>query len=276
MSSPEVRPALDAFMDLPLEDVRAFGTASTLVRGHLEQSEGVLVEPLRGSLPLEWAASGLEDVEASPTAGLHTIRVPSGVGMHVRSDTGEARFGRLYREIRKNIVRHGLADIPEGAAGITILDEVQLGGTVTRIANICVGYARDHAIPLPVRIIAAEDSSAVERQRPRYRSLVAGEDPNIRVVPVRMPLIGVDNRELLPEVTYTYDYTDRGRELSGISVADNPEAEILFRAIGSLSRNPALASEGRYISGLVDRLRTDHSRREVSAWAETFAGTFSQ
>jgi hypothetical protein len=274
--------SLDAFMDIPLEEVYQYGQASTDIRSHLQQAGGALVIPLRGAAPLEWSAEGLAEIEPSPTEGLQIIQVPSGVGTHVRPDTGAERFGRLYRSIRKNIIRQYLATIPDAAEGITVLDEVQIGGTVTRMANLCAGYAAEHGISLPVQVITGESLETVDLQRNRYKSLIAGEDPTIRVAPVRLPMIyaaetfgDAHNRALVPNVVYTYDYDDGSRKLQEIEVKENPEAELLFRLVGSMSRNPTLARDYNFVHNAIDSLARKASGEDAAAWAAALVDKFS-
>lgn len=264
-------PALDTFMDLPLSAVRAYGAASLHIRNHLADSQGALIIPLRGAAPLEWVAEGLPDIEDSPTEHLQRIVLPAGLGYHVRTDNGNVRFGRMYRGTRNAIVRAGLTEILDESEGITVLDEVQLGARITRMANMCAGYARNHDIALPVRAIAIEDLVRKTKRMDRYTNLVSGMNPDIVVRQITAPLIGTDTKELLPEVTYTYDR----RELLDITVVENPEAELLFRCVGTMSRYPEFARDISYVFDMVKELPTRRSQNDVGAWAVAFCHTMS-
>lgn len=255
----------------PPREVGAFLAASTLIRESLIQAEGcTTVVALRGAKPMFLAAEGLPSVEEPISRDSPQVELPLGTYQHMNAD-GTSRSLSPTKEERYDIVFTNLdaAGADTNRQSLVVIDEVVGGSNICQLATYSRRYAKSRGLPLPIRVIAAEDSrantSGVSRT-PRYRRMIEGGIEDIEALVVVLPLVACDRPALLDTITITGRNTP-GLE-SGLSVQDNAHASSIFRRLGSMARNPEIAHDSAFVQETIDQqgpLRTAAAHR-VEGW----------
>lgn len=256
MAEPGERSPLDTLvLRTPPDDARAFFTGAVSIRQVLEShSESWLGLPLRGAMPMFWAADGLTNVEAPAVLEDMLVEIPVGTYHYhnadkpgVRSPSKRAKVGIIATALSE-------AGVGEGDT-LTLLDEIQGGGTVTQLVRGSLDYARSHGLSLPLHLIAAEDTNvAAEHRIGSYRRISTNQKDGIAATVVRIPLIGCDRDNLLDKVEYCGEDRLAEEGNGDFVVRRNTEAEFLFRSLGSLTRHEGLRTDDNFLRAAFDPL----------------------
>lgn len=243
----------------PPDDARAFFTGAVSIRQVLEshressQNESWVGLPLRGAMPMFWAADGLTDIETSAVAGERLVEIP--VGTYHYNQAGTPGVRSPSKRAKVGIIANALAEAGVGEGdSLMLLDEIQGGGTVTQLVRGSLDYARANGLILPLQLIAAEDTRiAAENRIGSYRRISTNQKDGIAATVVRIPLIGCDRDNLLDRVEYSG--ADRLAEEpdGGFVIHRNDDAEFLFRTLGSLTRYAELRNDDNFLRSAFDR-----------------------
>lgn len=276
MYSPQPKPALDALMRTPYDDIYNFGHASAKIRELLGQSEGVVVEPQRGATPLSWAACGLVDVESSPLARVTNVAIPIGTYQRFDLTTGLVRYSGSTKNTKAQLLASGLEGLSQVRDGLTIIDEVQMGGTITNLATNALRFVTERDIPTSVHVIAAEAPRYNGHHTSVYDRMVAGIYPGVLVEAVQTPLIACDRNDLLPQIVYKGRQRahNEDEDTALFEVQSNSEAELLFRCIGTMARQPEFAHDKTSVCGVIAQLNTSFGSY-VETWVDGLVERFS-
>lgn len=237
------KPALDAFMHIPVGDISIFSDACSSIRQLIEElpPTSTVVLPFRGSAPLYWSAAGYNSIESDIFNGLEVLTILSGTGYEQRTyipdRPDDLRYGGTNGLTRERIAAAAISKIDPETPNITVIDEVQIGGRITSLSKLCVSYALRNDIPVPINAIAAEGSLKNDeaKRSNKYLYIRNGNNPNIKLYPINMPLIAVDESSLLPVLHRRINDFQR-KSIDSSIVYPNTEAASHFRFFGSLSR----------------------------------------
>lgn len=271
MTEAASRPPLETLvLRTPPEHTRAFFRGAVSIRKIIEsQQDSRLGLPLRGAMPMFWAADGLRDIEDPSIPEDMVVEIPVGTHNYVAGD-GVPRVRSPMRKTKAWIIKNAFSEAGLGEGdSLTLLDEIQGGGTVTHLANGSLQYAYEHGLTLPLHLIAAEDTRvAAARRSPNYRRISTNQRSNITTTVVRIPLIGCDRDSLLDRVDFV-DEQHRAKEPSeAFLVKRNTEAEYLFRALGSIARMPELSQDEEFLKTVFEPLLTANAEvaEELKTW----------
>jgi len=161
--------------------VMTFAHGSSVVRAALAVSEaeaGITIAPLRGAMPIVWAADGLPEVEQS--SGADFLEAPIGTfqydtdGLAKETSPLPPQKAEIIRGILNRAIEVDGRD--PARTSITVLDEVQQGGTLGLAATIARRVGRSFNFASPIRVIAAQDSRtkvAKQSKSPVYTSMAS-------------------------------------------------------------------------------------------------------
>jgi hypothetical protein len=235
--------------------VQHFLAASSVVRQAIAQQENTtLVLPLRGAMPMYWSADGMAEIERPALRGGQAVEMPLGT-YHYVSREGKAKTASPELGRKKGIIYTCLDQAAEPIDSLTMLDEVQHGGTVGPLMDFTLAYANDRDIRRPVRLIATQDSrvkTAAQPKTDKYYQLATNSVVGIQATVVPMPLIACDHDNLLDKVTFNGTPPYGTEVISNYTVERNIEAEILFRGLGTMMRRPEVAHDEDFVRDLVD------------------------
>lgn len=267
------RPPIDALMQVDVHQVCTFAEASGQIREQLQMTEGVLVEAYRGAAPLFWAAAGLEEFEDPPLTNARTVPIPIGSYQYTEPGTTKTVQSGCTKTAKATILRTCLEGVPEVEAGLTILDEVQMGGTVLQLAHNTISYARHNGLPLPVRVIAGEDTGFSKTRTGRYKNMAAGHKPDVTVASIPLPLVATDRDSLLPTIVYSGGKRKDNEDetVSNLSIIPNTEAELLIRCIGTMARRPQIARDTKLLSRILEGMTSGISTSVRNDWLHSIS-----
>src|SRR5665213_2004259 len=138
--------ALEMLMlQTPPQDARSFFMGSLSIREVLQAREGTTVLlPLRGAMPMFWAADGLSEIERPAVWEGKKVELPLGT-YHYTGEDGSPRLRSPSRRAKRQIIDKALTDaLVVEDAELTLIDEIQGGGTVTHLVRGCLNYALAH------------------------------------------------------------------------------------------------------------------------------------
>jgi len=204
-------------------------------------------------MPMFWAADGLTDIETPAVSEEMLVEIPVGTYHYhdpdrpgVRSPSRRAKVGIIAASFSE-------AGVGEGDT-LTLLDEIQGGGTVTQLVRGSLEYARSHGLHLPLHLIAAEDTGVkAENRIGSYRKISTNQKDGVAATVVRIPLIGCDRDNLLDKVEYTGEDRLAEEPDGDFVVHRNTDAEFLFRSLGSLTRYAELRTDDDFLRDAFDR-----------------------
>lgn len=242
-------------MHTPAIQSHLFLAASAVVRQAVYQQEGTtLVLPLRGAMPMYWAADGVEGLESSALRGGQTVEMPLGTYEYTHS-SGVQKTASPEKNRKKGIIYQCLDAAPSPIESLTMLDEVQRGGTVGPLVDYTLRYARDHDVQQPIRLIATQDSRVKTAAQPKtqnYHALATNSVRGVAATVVPMPLIACDRDPLLDRVVFSGVHPYSTEDISHYELIRNFEAEGLFRGLGTMMRRPEIAHDADFVRNLVD------------------------
>ncbi len=242
-------------MHTPVPQVQSFLRSSKVTRQAIAQQEDTtLVLPLRGAMPMFWTADGQPEVELPSMHGGQTVEMPLGTYTYVNA-AGQEKTTSPERHRKKAIIYSCLNEAEKPIQSLTLLDEVQRGGTVGPLVEYTLKYARDYDVPLPVRLIATQDSRPKLASEPKtsdYKQLATNSVPGVVSTVVPMPLIACDRDNLLDSVRLDSTTPHSNEPVSAFSVQRNQPAEQLFRSLGSMVRRREVAQDASFVRQLVD------------------------
>lgn len=266
--------------------VATFVHGTNVLRQALESfdsKETLTIAPLRGAMPMVWTASGLAEHEPAPSGFF--VEVPIGTfqyegdkGMRETSPREDQKRFIMRRFMRDTIAQHSLD--PE-TARVTIVDEVQKGGTLGAAARITRSLMPELGLEAGLRIMAVQDSRPrmlAQKKTEAYKMLASNSVEGTYTTVIPAPLIATDRSALLDTIYFTG--TDRRALALGdhLSVARNARAESLFRTLGSLARSSELRHDATTIDGLLNthgELNIKAANR-VEVWVETLVQLFDR
>lgn len=269
--------ALDRLVRINPSQVANFLLASEVVRTAVTSAgETHTLLPERGSLPVYWAADGHPDEETSIVANGFT-RLPIGSFDYYSPDTEQVEKGTLRREQKRAILKDHFAEINE-APRVLVIDEVQNGGTITEFVDIVRSFREKDSPRLYV--IAAQDSRAKVAKGTKkhdYLEMVTGKKDGVIATTVPMPLITTDRDPLLNQLWYNGS-TRVPKELKPeIEIRDNPEAELIFRVLGTATRNREALEDTSWIDQKVFGLPVGQkASARLDAWRQNLIGYLSE
>jgi hypothetical protein len=242
----------------PAIQVRAFLLASSVIRTTLAQrEESTLILPLRGAMPMFWAADGSSIVEPPSNPTGQNVEIPIGTYHYVGVD-GKSRVASPERGRKKRLIYEALDDTQKAKQSITqitLLDEVQRGGTIVPLAEHTVSYAKDRGIATPIFLLATQDSRAktiYEEKTAGYKQLAANVGGDVVTSVIPMPLIACDRDNLLDKVVFEGKAPVTHEPLNAFRVERNERAEQIFRNLGSMIRNHEVATDESFIQATVE------------------------
>lgn len=254
----------------------AFSQGASVVREALSTHEqGILLAPLRGAMPILWAAEGMASIEAPPTQ-LSKVEIPLGTYSYERSDgrVGSTSARRDWKTaiigdcIQRTLEETGQS--PENST-LTIVDEVQKGGTLPFAVSSAWRIIEKGGFPTRLHVIAAQDvrkKVVAEAKTSAYRQLSSNSVTGTPTTVVPMPLIASDKANLLDSIhlsgldQLTTDIIER------FTVTRNTKAEELFRALGTMARSDEVAHDQTFLSELVESqgLQTLRAANRIELW----------
>lgn len=254
----------------------AFAKAATAIRATLTEhvADGVLtIVPLRGAMPVVWAAEGFAKLESG--SGAMYLEVP--IGVQRRQHEGGGAVERSPRSEQKraildHYVSEWLASRGRVSSGqrLVLLDEVQHGGTIMTAARALRSIIRDRGLNEHLTVISALDSRRGARSEAKtvaYQELVANRIPNVAPITVPLPMFAIDVQPLLDRVELIGD----GRDLNGMErrlrTIRNTEAERVFRLLGTLARSAPTTSDPTFFERAFEEL---HGSRELTPHADSW------
>jgi hypothetical protein len=271
-----MRTAFNTLMfQTPEQDTRAFLIGSLGIRDILHAREGsTVLLPLRGAMPMFWAADGLPEAEEPVVDQTNIIEVPVGTYNYMAS--GAPSMRSPSKRAKRGIIDKALETAAlHSQDELTLMDEIQGGGTVLPFVKGTLRFAQQHDLKLPLHLIAAEDTRAVERVKtPGYRRMAANGFAGVMATIVRLPLIGLDKDALLDRVIFAGTAGSEQSEdeyLEGFSVERNTDAERLFRSLGSMVRHPEITHDDDFIRRIFDPLATESPEAvdRLQPWLDT-------
>ncbi len=212
-----------------------------------------LITPLRGALPLLWATEGFEGIE--PPLPVHVHEIALGLFKYT-SHTGETRTTSPSYEQKAGLLEDlfsGLSN--EQVKRLLLLDEVQKGGTISTAAHIIQKILQKNYPSHRLGIIAAQDSRLPVMRQPKtqtYELIASNSLDDIRTNVIPMPLIATDRDALLDGVFLSGSRHDSHLASHRFTVVRNKRAEILFRMLGSIARDPNVRHDDSFISKFID------------------------
>lgn len=252
------------------EDIRTFLVGCSSIRRSLESQDGArLGLALRGSMPMFWAANGLTEVEDPVIAEDMAIEIPVGTYHFIRED-GSPGVRSPSKRAKREIIDRAFSEAGlEAGESLTLLDEIQSGGTVTQLVRGSLHYARNHGLKLPLQLIAAEDTrTASTRKTGSYRRISTNQTEGIAATIVRIPLVGCDRDNLLDRVDFVGEHHLADDAPNLFSVRRNTEAELMFRTLGSLTRSVELGRDDDFLRKIFDPRLKDNVElaRKFEGW----------
>lgn len=277
MTEPVARSPLETLvLRTPVEDARSFFTGSLSIRKMLEsQEDSRLGLPLRGAMPMFWAADGTLDIEEPAVPEAMLVEIPVGT-YHYTDGTGTPKVRSPSRRAKQGIIDRALSEAGVGEGdSLSLLDEIQGGGTVTQLVRGSLNYARRHGLKLPLHLIAAEDTRVASSIRKgSYRRISTNQREGVAATVVRIPLIGCDRDNLLDKVVLPGESDPEHEAESRFDVTRNDEAELIFRTLGSMTRHAELGHDVDYIVGTFDPLvRNDEVADKLEDWVREVTST---
>lgn len=261
--------------DTPYQVGRFAGGASIARRAlaTINPEKTLTIAPLRGAMPIVWAADGLSEIE--PAIDNTFVEIP--IGQYVYLRDGRLRDTSPKRDQKIGIIDTYLTQVLEQdgrdpyKTSLAIVDEVQKGGTLSAAVTTARAIAGRRDFLPRIQVVAAQDARrkiAAEPKTEMYRELASNsvEDTDVTVIP--MPLITVDRDVLLDTVRLDGTPADSFMIATRLTVERNKPAEELFRALGSLARNGELRHDDDFIWSLVESqgLTTEKASNKVELW----------
>ena len=231
-----------------------FLDGTTSVRNILSarQHEGsTILIPLRGAMPIIWAAQGLHNEESLP---METVELPIGLFNYVNREGKSTSTSPNYEQ-KYRIVEHILESRRELGKRLLILDEVQKGGTISTLIQILQQLSHSSITPPYLSIIAAQDSrQPILRQAktPSYRSIASNSVPGLKTNVIPMPLIATDRGALLDSIDLRHGRHTLPNIGESLVVSRNHRAEYLVRSLGSMARDEELRHDAGFIAQLIE------------------------
>lgn len=227
------------------------GTTSVrnILSGRQYEGSAALV-PLRGAMPIIWAAQGLHHEASLP---VEMIELPIGLFHYVNRD-GKLTSTSPNYEQKYRIVERILESRRELGKRLLILDEVQKGGTISTLIQIIQQLSHKGVTPPHLNIIAAQDSrQPILRQAKTcsYRSIASNSVSGLKTNVVPMPLIATDRGALLDSIDLRHSNHTLPDIGESLVVSRNQRAEHLIRSLGSMARDEELRHDAGFIAELV-------------------------
>lgn len=204
-------------------------------------------------MPLVWGAEGHGGLEAPSRT--QYLEIP--LGVHKRYLANDKVVEKSPDTSQKNqIFSKYVTDFLETSRldpsriSLTILDEVQQGGTITTATKIARSIIEKIGLRPTLNVIAAQDTRKRLRgqpKNPRYLQLSSNSTHDTITNVIPMPLIGTDISSLLDTVTLQGDGTLTGGMANRLEVTRNTDAERVFRTLGSLARNENLRHDQMFM-----------------------------
>lgn len=256
-----------------------FATGTSIARralASINPESTLTIVPLRGAMPIVWAAGGLDDLE--PALDNTFIEVPLTYTHH----DGSLRTASPRRNEKPGIIRayvaQALRDGERNPAdtSLMIIDEVQKGGTLGTAVEATRSVMRAQGIQGDLQVIAAQDSRrkvAAQAKTKMYRNLASNSVEHARTTVVPMPLIATDRVPLLDTITLVGDArVDSGRLAEQLTVQRNHDAETLFRSIGSMARVADVRHDEGFVRTLIDQqgIQSERASARVEGWFQRF------
>lgn len=255
----------------PVDDARAFFTGSLSIRKMLESHEASsLGLPLRGAMPMFWAADGSLEVEEPAVPEEKVVEIPVGT-YHYVDGNGSPKVRSPSRRSKQHIIDRALSEAGVGEGdSLALLDEIQGGGTVTQLVRGSLNYARRNGLKLPLHLIAAEDTRVEASVRTgTYRRISTNQREGVAATVVRIPLIGCDRDNLLDRVLLPESSSPEEEADSRFVIRRNTEAELLFRTLGSMARHTELGRDKDYVDEIFGPLvTTDEVADQLDEWVK--------
>jgi hypothetical protein len=194
-----------------------FVAGATRIRSILANvaHEGALViAPLRGAMPVVWAAEGVAHLER-PSGAIY-LEVPIGVQRRYLGDRRISERSPRPHQKRAILERYLNAWLTEHRVEaeqmeLMLLDEVQHGGTIVTAQRALRSLVDTCGLARRLRVIAALDSRSGAQSEPKteaFRRLVANQIPDTSTVVVPMPMFAIDVQPLLDQVELDGDGSD--------------------------------------------------------------------
>jgi len=265
---------IKSLIDTHPEQAIYFLDGSSTIRKSLSSRkyhDAYLFWPLRGAMPIFWAASG--DPEIEKPLDQKSIELP--IGLYRRTNSsGEDRTTSPQGSEKQRIISSAISSIYDENHDVKIclIDEVQKGGTITIASSITRNCMERLGIRPPLYVFAAQDSRSKvvnEKKTHKYEILASNGERNIEANVIAMPLIATDRNSLLDEVFLT-----NNQETMQFIVKKNARAERLIRGIGTMARCAVIRYDETYIRDLVDDAGSgsldEHHSVKLEKWIAMF------
>lgn len=254
---------LDTLIDTPVERAVDFALGSSVARAALSgTASDFCILPERGSMPVYWAAQGLQGMEAP--IPVDELRIPLGTNI----SEGSRDIGGLTKPEKIELIEHALHTSGLGSEGTAVLlDEVQNGGTLSYAAKVIAHRMQNSNERLSV--IAAQEVAFAQKTTTlaaAYKSIALNQSPLIKtatVVPI--PLIATDKNPLLNTLV------KRNQPELRIDTRNNLFAELVCRALGSIARRADIGKPSELLTTLLytegKETITSKPDSEIEQWA---------
>lgn len=224
----------------------------------LSPDRAITITPLRGAMPMVWAAEG--DIGTEGRLDNSFLELPIGEFTY-ESLEGEAKTSGPNVGQKQKILRTLIDSsfenlgLDEKDASFILLDEVQKGGTLSTLNEIVRSEMRRRGMRPYLHIIAAQDIRRRVAEQPKtqsYRLLSSNSvsDTSVSVIP--MPLLGTDKAALLDTVILAGDPRVTKVSPENLTVKRNVAAENLFRGIGTIARRSDARHDPDYRWSLIN------------------------
>lgn len=237
-----------------------FFVRSGIIRNLLLERDGHVIVPLRGAMPIFESACGNDGYEDRIPSIIHEL--PIGTFHYLRND-GEPKQ-KSPNDAQKRVALQSVVDTIYASHGssslnrLTLLDEMQKGGTITQAARITRQALNEYRPDDTMRLIVAQDNRrAVMRQTraPGYADLATNNVHGVESSVIALPLVATDRENLLDRLELTGNGHDQNDFLSRMSVEENHDARKMFRILGSISRTADLLHEGHGLDDLLSEIQ---------------------
>lgn len=268
-SSPEKSPLETLTSVRPFQTVEFLdGTNSVrnILSARQHEGSAVLI-PLRGAMPIIWAAEGIFENESLP---IDKVELPIGLFNYVNF-MGKFTSTSPNYEQKFLIVERILSARREIGKRLLVLDEVQKGGTISSLVQILQQLSLRGITPPHMNVVAAQDSrQPILRQKKTssYRSIASNSIPTLKTNVIPMPLITTDRVALLDSINLQHSSPNLPTIGDFLSVSRNIKAEYLLRSLGSMARNQELRHDSYFIDQLVESQGglTERAAAKIEFW----------
>lgn len=260
----------------------AFAQGASVVREALSvHDNGLLIAPLRGAMPILWAAEGVPNLEP-PASGLNRIEVPIGTYSHTSADNIPSQTS-ARRDWKTAIITEFLysaldqTEMDVHDTPLVIVDEVQKGGTLPFAVRSIRRVIEQGGFPRKLSVIAAQDirkKVVAEEKTQAYRQLSSNSVSETQTTVVPLPLIASDKATLLDTVDFFGPKQLTPGMIDRFHVTRNLKAEELFRTLGTMARLHETAHDETFLSAFVNAqgLQTERAANRVELWLGYLTG----